>query len=155
MTRLKRFNYSNKDIRSKGLKWCPKCQTPKSFSEFAKNKSIKGGYNGWCKLCVSKLEKVRYGTEGYRFSTLKAQAKARHIYFDLTLEQFKSFWGWPCAYCGESIKTIGLDRIDSSKGYTVDNLLSCCGDCNYMKSDMSLDEFVERCRKIVKTFDNL
>lgn len=35
----------------------------------------------------------------------------------------------------------GLDRLDSSKGHTPDNVVPCCRDCNRMKMDMSLEKF--------------
>ena len=35
----------------------------------------------------------------------------------------------------------GIDRIDSSKGYTKDNCVSCCTHCNYAKHEMSVKEF--------------
>lgn len=35
----------------------------------------------------------------------------------------------------------GLDRVDSSKGHTVDNVVPCCWRCNRMKMDMTHAEF--------------
>ena len=32
--------------------------------------------------------------------------------------------------------------IDSSKGYTKDNVVSCCKDCNYSKRTMSQEDFL-------------
>lgn len=37
----------------------------------------------------------------------------------------------------------GLDRIDSSKGHTLDNVVPCCKHCNYAKRERSLQEFVD------------
>ena len=42
----------------------------------------------------------------------------------------------------------GLDRIDSSKLHTDDNLVSCCYDCNKAKSALSLDEFLNLISRI-------
>lgn len=39
-----------------------------------------------------------------------------------------------CIYCGETHR-IGCDRIDNSKGYTIDNVIPCCGDCNRIRSN--------------------
>lgn len=50
-----------------------------------------------------------------------------------------------CHYCGQHIETLGssLDRKDSDKGYTLDNVVPCCGDCNKVKNDvLSYDEMV-------------
>lgn len=54
-----------------------------------------------------------------------------------------TFWQKPCFYGPHPIETIGLDRIDSTKGYTMDNLVSCCETCNRAKRHMSLAEFRE------------
>jgi hypothetical protein len=43
-----------------------------------------------------------------------------------------------CFYCGADLLTIGgvsLDRIDNSKGYTLDNVLPCCGNCNMIRGN--------------------
>jgi len=37
----------------------------------------------------------------------------------------------------------GLDRINSTKGYSIDNVKSCCGECNYMKKTYILDELLD------------
>ncbi len=35
----------------------------------------------------------------------------------------------------------GIDRVDSSAGYTEDNVVPCCKICNYAKSNMHQDDF--------------
>lgn len=67
----------------------------------------------------------------------------------------------PCHYCGSKgsntfkdvdkkhkrkisdlvIKYNGLDRLDSSRGYTVDNVVPCCWNCNRAKGTLSVEEF--------------
>jgi hypothetical protein len=42
----------------------------------------------------------------------------------------------------------GLDRIDSSKLHTIDNVVTCCYKCNWMKSDLSLSDFVQHINRI-------
>ena len=57
----------------------------------------------------------------------------------------------PCAYCGKIQEQFnGLDRIDSSKGYTIDNVVSCCKYCNFAKNDLTVDEFKEHISEIYK-----
>ena len=46
--------------------------------------------------------------------------------------------------------SISLDRIDSSRGYTKDNVQLVCTGVNYMKKDMNEEDFVEFCRCIVE-----
>ena len=39
------------------VKWCPRCETEKSITDFPKNKSRKEGVGGWCKKCDGKATK--------------------------------------------------------------------------------------------------
>lgn len=69
-----------------------------------------------------------------------------------------------CFYCGtkpSNIKKLkssidngllysGIDRIDSNKDYTEDNVVPCCRICNYAKSNMTLKEFESWAKKIGK-----
>jgi len=41
------------------------------------------------------------------------------------------------------------DRIDSSKGYTKDNLQFVCNRVNAMKNNMPMDQFIDFCKKVV------
>lgn len=43
-----------------------------------------------------------------------------------------------------------IDRMDSSKGYTMDNCVPACWDCNYMKMDCPYEKFISQVRKIVE-----
>ena len=87
-------------------------------------------------------------TLGGRLFSYKRSATARNIDQNLTDEEFKSFWQVSCSYCGSEIKTIVLDRIDSDKGYQLDNVISCCSICNKMKMDLSYDKFINQINKI-------
>jgi len=57
--------------------------------------------------------------------------------------------------CEKSIN--GVDRVDSSKGYTVDNSVSCCARCNWMKSNQSVSDFVNKAEQIhtYTTYNNI
>lgn len=44
-----------------------------------------------------------------------------------------------CYLCGK--EGGGIDRIDSTKDYDVDNTMPCCPMCNYMKCHLVLDDF--------------
>ena len=74
--------------------------------------------------------------------------------------EYKNLVIQPCFFCGETVSrkvadyssygklvtdTIaeinGIDRIDSSKGYTIGNVQPCCVACNRAKNDMSMDAF--------------
>lgn len=90
----------------------------------------------------------RRGTLNYKFSEYKKAAKDHQREFLLSKEEFGMFWQKPCYYCTGSIQTIGLDRLDNDLGYLLNNIVSCCYECNKMKRTMSHDGFIELCRLI-------
>ena len=42
----------------------------------------------------------------------------------------------------------GIDRLDSTEGYTTDNCVSCCTTCNWMKKKMPLEKFLQKVKEI-------
>lgn len=79
--------------------------------------------------------------------------------FSLTLDEVEIIAKSNCHYCGcepvlRKVRQAfeyyanGIDRKDSSKGYTMDNCVSCCPVCNQMKMDMPYDEFLAQVRRI-------
>jgi len=95
------------------------------------------------------------------YGAYKKRARLANREFELTKEQFKTLTSGNCFYCnrppmqewiptsvrngrGNSGNYIynGIDRIDSSKGYTLDNCSSCCSTCNYMKQETSREQFL-------------
>lgn len=75
-------------------------------------------------------------------------AKRRGHDFNLTKEQFMTFWQKPCHYCGDSIETVGIDRMDHMKGYEISNCVPCCTPCNRGKMVQSYQEFIDRAHRI-------
>lgn len=73
----------------------------------------------------------------YRF--LKYQAKARHITFNITkIEYSELVLDKFCHYCTKSVMLEAggsLDRINNDLGYSCDNVLVCCRDCNQLRGD--------------------
>ncbi len=96
------------------------------------------------------------GESGFNilFSRYKKGAEKRGLVFELNKDQFREMTQRNCFYCGISPSTVciqnrmngaytynGIDRIDSSKGYLLNNVVSCCGVCNCMKRHYSLEDF--------------
>jgi hypothetical protein len=88
-------------------------------------------------------------------------AKTRNYVFDITLDEFEQLTSGYCAYCGaepnREARTNGkqplyvyngIDRIDNSIGYVLNNCVPCCGRCNWMKADLSVDDFLTHITKI-------
>lgn len=85
------------------------------------------------------------------------RAKEKDIEYSLSDNFLKDTFKKDCMYCGSPPKSVmrtketygeyvynGLDRIDSSQGYTEDNVVACCTRCNQMKNDMSVPEFFKK-----------
>ncbi len=102
------------------------------------------------KIIIQLSKTWRKTTINGRWNSYVRSAKKRNFSWNITKEEFESFWGKPCNYCGCEISTIGLDRIDSSKGYEITNLISCCTQCNIIKLDYSYEEFIIKINKIYK-----
>lgn len=91
----------------------------------------------------------------------KNSAKRRKILFDLNEKIFINIINKNCFYCNKKPSSIyknyfnngdyiynGIDRIDSSKGYTEDNTVTCCGTCNTMKMALGQEEFLNHIKRI-------
>ena len=65
------------------------------------------------------------------------------------------YWNKECWYCGYAIKTIGLDRVDSSRGYVIGNVVSCCARDNAAKSDLTQKQFFEQIKAVAIRHDLL
>jgi hypothetical protein len=66
-------------------------------------------------------------------------AKSRGLAWTINQAEYENLITRPCYYCEgvfrKSVAGIGLDRIDNSAGYEIDNVLPCCTDCNRMRGD--------------------
>ncbi len=82
------------------------------------------------------------------------QAKQRNYPFELTNEEAQKLITSDCFYCKASpsnrLKSYndhaefcynGIDRLDNTKGYTLENCVACCYLCNRCKSDLSYEAF--------------
>ena len=85
-----------------------------------------------------------------RFNRLNIGAQSRNHIIEITLDEFSKLVAEPCMYCGESKLRRGIDRVDNKKGYTKDNSVPCCKLCNYMKRNISVEDFLLHIKKINK-----
>jgi len=105
------------------------------------------------------LQKIRKPKGRAAFNTCygryKQSAEYRGKPFNLSKGEAEVLFKSHCYYCGSPPKTVvknlrgngdyiytGIDRIDNSKGYTVDNCVPCCKYCNYSKGNRSKEEFI-------------
>ena len=103
---------------------------------FAKDGYQSRGLSTYCKDCEA------YGKSKRR--------KGRHT---LTREYFIELRQKPCTYCNREavlIESNSVDRIDSGKDYTKNNVQPCCDVCNRMKKDHSHEFFIEHSKRMLK-----
>ena len=94
------------------------------------------------------------------YAGYRCKANKSGIPFHLTRDQFGRIATQPCFYCGADRSNVhraqhgagdfaynGLDKIDASKGYTINNVVACCRRCNFAKTDRTQGEFIEWIRK--------
>lgn len=144
-----------------GLLWCRTCKQWQSLNLYTNNIVTirKKNFSIQCKPCQRQADK-RYKNDPkftygiYKRSVQRSRFVRRHgnLEFALTFKQFMMFWQQSCHYCGDNIKTVGIDRIDSDVGYVIDNCVSCCSTCNYMKRNLSQPDFLEQCKKIIEHY---
>lgn len=168
----KDFNEFYKDSRKKdGLRcWCKECQkednrkreslyneTRKLYrinnpDKFAKQK--RDYYKNNKDQILSNNKEWRQTFLG-RYSSYVMGAKNRNIKWNLTKKEVKIFWkNSNCTYCGDFIDGLGLDRIDSNKDYSIDNITPCCTICNRMKLDLDKETFINKIKQIIKYLDD-
>lgn len=88
------------------------------------------------------------------FKRLRHSAKQRGLCMSLTWDVFVKLSDGNCAYCGisplqchktqygDAILYNGIDRVNSSEGYTAENTVSCCKVCNRAKGNLSVNDFL-------------
>lgn len=82
-----------------------------------------------------------------RYRSYLSSANQRSISFELSVPEFNAILMHSCVYCGTTQK-IGVDRIDSSQGYNIENCQPCCTMCNMMKHKHSSEDFIKHIMKI-------
>lgn len=85
----------------------------------------------------------------------KRHARERGFSWELTFDDVSRIIQSPCVYCGaersnhrvtknckEGFDHNGIDRVDSSMGYSRENVVPCCKICNMTKRDMKQKDFI-------------
>lgn len=108
----------------------------------------------------------------YLHKDLKKSAKKRKLKWELSASDVYDIVNRNCHYCGvapsllcsplkhqglnqknvdgANILRNGIDRVDSSKGYTIDNVVPCCHTCNTAKMSMSSEQFLDWVSRVFK-----
>lgn len=87
-------------------------------------------------------------------------ARQRSLLWALNEAEFDNLTSSDCHYCGaepnnervskrgDSFIYNGIDRLNNTLGYTLENSVPCCRWCNRAKNISSVDEFVAHCAKV-------
>lgn len=141
--------YKGNDRYGLGYK-CKKC-----LKEYAK-KSMKRIINYRKMYNIKNRNKIRKHDRFYSltpngiYSHLKAGAKENKKLFNISKEDFISWYNFQeqeCHYCKRTIKDtnkdsnkkynrLSIDRIDNNKGYILNNIVLSCTRCNLIKSNI-------------------
>lgn len=144
---IDRINNEKGYTKTNSTSCCLQCNIIKSnrtleeFFRYCKN--IKNNYPS--KIIIENTTSTIY--HDYTYS-----AKKRNIRFEISKNEFNDIVKYCCYYCkntNDNNKN-GMDRLDSDKSYTKDNIVSCCGTCNKMKNDYKLYEFIATINSIVE-----
>lgn len=142
---------STREVLPEGMKKCIKCTQILPLSSFCKDISKGIGVSSYCKRCHNEWKETqRKGPKKSAHMKWKIYvyaAKQKNREFSITEEQYIEIVSQPCFYCKRDMPT-GMDRIDSSLGYVLENVVSCCVDCNRMKMAHSQEYFLELIRLI-------
>jgi hypothetical protein len=103
--------------------------------------------------CLGIFSDPTKGSKKALFRKYKRSAKKRNHFFNVSFDQFSAIIDQKCFYCGKSPSQIfkgnredflynGIDRLYSNKGYEVDNIVTCCKECNYLKWTKNIDDFL-------------
>lgn len=130
------------------MKKCCTCKTYLPLASFYKSVQTKDKKHPACKQChaatrrryylankvkASKDNKAWRGTKDGKYRYAKSVAKYRGLCWEISEDEFHKLSEANCFYCGLSKETstmAGIDRVDSSIGYTLANSVSCCFRCN-------------------------
>lgn len=118
-------------------------------------------------IIASNPDRIAHNFKGYKeiggslWTRIKSGADSRNFEFDITIEQAWNLFEKQnriCALSGVEIvldrrdknTTASLDRIDSSKGYVLDNIQWIHKEVNMMKNNYDEKYFIEICKAIYK-----
>lgn len=146
-----RANAERKGQKNRVKFYILKCVTPECTNSCKVQRSKLKRYKGKCNQCASKKKPFEWA---YTKILKRNQKDKRFENCHISYEEALEIMSIPnCAYCGVHLQRnkhhlcdtnnpLLLDRKDSSKGYTANNVVPCCWPCNEMKRDFyTFDEF--------------
>ena len=139
----------NKEWDPNYKKTCYYCKKELIAEEhFYRTVNILDGYESRCKACTYSLSQQ----PRVKWVKMRKESKRRGYDFTITETDCSSLLLKNCYYCGkpsqQGIKLHGIDRVDNSKGYHLDNVVPCCEQCNIAKHTSSQEDFIDMCKRV-------
>ena len=130
------------------IRW--KCRCACGVVKFVHSASLVQGKSKSCG-CIKSLGPGEYATR-IILRQYQDGAERRGHQWRLSRSQALDLFARPCHYCGLPPSNVccrpsgcftysGIDRLDNSRGYELDNCVPCCTTCNKAKRTMTMTEF--------------
>lgn len=152
-------------VNGRYTKPCPECGEIQSYLRISyAKKSLE--LKKVCKKCSNR--KTENSHRGYYhdipitwFNKFLTSSECRNIEFNIKIEDVYDLFlkqNKKCALSGIDLyfepyglkHIISIDRIDSSKGYIIDNIQLIHKDLNFMKQSFSQEHFINMCKLVAK-----
>ena len=85
------------------------------------------------------------------YASYRSRAEKKSLEFAITHDDYKSIIQQDCYLCGKSTTETninGVDRVDNTVGYTLENCKACCKECNHMKNQFAFGTLTEKIERI-------
>ena len=150
--------------RFKKALWLCKCECGKET--IVESTNLRNGHTRSCGCLMGGYNKLSYGVAAFNvlYGEMKRGATKRNLVWKLNKEYVLDITKRPCHYCGIGPKKSlaggksqsfngdyfynGIDRINNNKGYTTNNTVPCCEDCNRAKLTRTASQFLTWTKKI-------
>jgi len=150
-------------------KKCTKCGETKSTVEFSPHKRTRDGLDSWCRNCknvATKKYRIEHPHLQWATDTVHNHKK-RGFKVHFTIAQLTAIakvtkrcyichreldfsWGTKGKKIVKGSPT--LDRINNETDVTLDNIAILCHRCNGAKHTMTMDEFIDYCKRVAYIF---
>jgi hypothetical protein len=133
-----------KSFHPDGTKRCSLCEVVRDLSDFSLDGREESGQRSSCKGCQGFMTARSTGATQKTWKPMK-----------MTLEEYLDiYYRDKCRGCNNP-NPRGVDRIDSSKPYTIENTQPLCIYCNKAKLDRTMSEWLDHTRQILEYQEKL
>jgi 5-methylcytosine-specific restriction endonuclease McrA len=143
------------DVSKRGVRWLCRCEC--GSLKVINGTTLRGGQQscGCLSKETARIQSTKYGGNVARnclVSNYRTTAAERSLEFALSHDECDTLFTGACVYCGDLPNRVftvkkhsfiynGIDRVDNSRGYVIDNVVACCQICNRAKNSLDLKDF--------------